>query len=217
MITNQLSLSLSLSLSLILSPIKADSIISGPNLELKVLKERIEAQNLAIEEQDLVIYSLKNRICDLETELKRQIQGLSLSRGEYTFRFFLPDMFEFFKVPSNTFEFPRFWGKGRQWSVRIECNQNESQEKSLGVYLCYHRVDSLPNLPLCNCKFTLFHRRFENRDKVLEFDHHFKKDESFGWSSFISYRELIKKKNGYIRGNTIWMGLELKIDSMVRE
>lgn len=182
-----------------------------------VLSEELNNLSKKLSGQAEQIARLEARMNGLKGEPKPEADGVDTTRTEVLFKFELTGVSKFFEVDANERHSELFWCRGLQWSLFVEPNLKRDRSKHLGLYLHCHNDDPVKWSCKVDCKLILFSNVSESQNCFDEFVNVFDKKVSFGYSHFISYRELTDEKNGYIKDDKIVLGAELKAGPVVRE
>ena len=153
---------------------------------------------------------------ELKGELQREIKEVDVNRVEASFE--LADVFKFFEIESNKRRSDKFWCRGLKWSIGVGWKlKKEDNSKQLGVFLFCENDDQMKWSCKSNRKLILLNNLPEKKNLILgPISHTFDRKEGRGCDEFISYSELVDKKNGYIKDDKIVLGVELKAELVVR-
>lgn len=148
-------------------------------------------------------------------ELKREIKCITITRAEVSFRFELADVSKFLENDGiSEYYSGRFWCRGLQWSVR--CYSGKRSPKYLFLFLHCHDEDTQSLCCKVHYDLILFSHLSENQNKVFTSTRTFPTN-NFSYSKCISHSELTDAKNGYLKGDKILLGVELKVGPVVRQ
>lgn len=151
----------------------------------------------------------------LKNELKQEIRSVDITRSEATYKLELNNVTEFFESEGRMHS-ERFWCRGLMWSIKVNRKMTSDRSKQLGIYLHCHNDD--PQRWSCKVDYSLilFSRLDKTKDNSVGLTYTFGNRASFGCSQFISYRELVDEKNGYIKDDQIVLGVEMKAGPVYR-
>lgn len=196
---------------------KFESGQSGLNEEhdnLKKLETAIRTQGEKIAYLEIRMNEMKN---ELKSELKREIKSVTTTTSEATFKFELTEVSKFFEAIPMAHDSEKVWCRGFQWSIKAKCSLAGDGSKRLEIYLNSHNDDPQEWSCKVECKLTLFSHLSETSNFVGYIRNTFDRVScSWGYAGFISHRELIDPKYGYIKNDKLVLGVELKAEPVVR-
>ena len=147
-------------------------------------------------------------------ELKREIKEVDITRAEASFQFELANVRKFFEVVGSERFSDQFWCRGLKWSVKVQV-ELENNVKQLGFYLHCYNEDWTDWSCKANYEVILFTNLPEKRNNVYKDEYTFDGTAGYGFSD-LTYSELIDRKNGYIKNDTIRLGVQLKAGPVLR-
>lgn len=149
--------------------------------------------------------------------LRRQIKCVTSTRAEVSFRFDLTDVSKFFDENDGANEYcsDSFWCRGLEWSVVVERHTGSCRQVYLIFFLRFHDDNTQKLSCQVEYDFVLFSNLSRRQNKVLKSTRNLATNQ-FGMVNCISYSELTDPKNGFMKNDTIRLGVELKVGQIVR-
>lgn len=185
------------------------------------LKANLDSLKTTIERQSEQIGRLESgmeaRITEVKSELKKQTQNMDITQPVGSFKFVLNDVSRFFESDKNERFSDRFWCGGLQWSLKVESNL-KSKRSYLGFYLRAENDDSLQWSCKTEFQLILFSNSSDRPDHTDQLEYTFEEaGDSWGYSNYFSYLELIDPANGYIKDDQIVLGVRLQTGPVIRK
>ena len=178
------------------------------------LNEELDRLNAVVTSQGEQIASFNTKMTELKRKLKRKIKEVSITRSEASFQFELANVRKFFEVVENRHRSDNFWCKGLKFWMEVVVKL-ENNVKRLGFYLHCDNEDSIEWSCKLDYKLILFSNLPDN-DYVFREERAFNGEYGYG-SDDVTYSELIDKKSGYLKNDTIRLGVQVKAGPVVKK
>ena len=178
------------------------------------LNGELDRLNAAVKSQGEQIARFEVKMNELKSELKREIKEVDITRAEASFKFKLTGVSKFLEVVGSVRFSDQFWCRGLKWSVKVQVKL-VNNVKRLSVFLHCHNEDWVDWSCKANYELILFTNLPEKQNCVYKGKATFDKTNGWGFSDF-GYSELIDRKNGYIKNDTIRLGVQLKAGPVLR-